>query len=139
MATDTCPATVLLIEDDERWRETIGAFLEVRGYATVLAENAEQAFTLLPTLPRPCLVLLDLLTLRIDFAGLLAALDPNDRLATLPMVLVSVTAPELFSRPACVKRPVNLDILFRIVQEHCCGGKQGGGRPVGSRDAMRVD
>lgn len=42
MATDTCPASVLLIEDDERWREAMGAFLEARGYATALAESTQQ-------------------------------------------------------------------------------------------------
>jgi CheY-like chemotaxis protein len=136
MATETCPACVLLLEDDERLRETIGAFLEGQGYPTVLAEDGEQAFELLSTLERPCLLLVDLLTLRIDWSQLFEALGPDDRMATLPMVLVTVSAPDLLSRPAVVKRPVDFDILLHMVQDHCCGGKRGGGKAVGGRDTM---
>jgi CheY-like chemotaxis protein len=124
---------VLLVEDDERWREAIGAFLEDRGYPTALAEDEEHAAHLLATIGRPCLVLLDLLTLHIDLSRLLAALGRNDRVATIPMVLVSVSAPELLSKPVAMKRPVDLEILFRIVQAHCCGGSRGGTKPAGGR------
>src|SRR5712691_8210912 len=117
MPTDHCPACVLLIEDDERIRETIGSFLEARGYSTVLAENGQQAFELLETIQRPCLVLVDLLTLPIDGRSLLSVLEPSDRVATLPMVLVSIQVPNLLSRPAVVKRPIDLEILFRIVRD----------------------
>jgi hypothetical protein len=48
-------------------------------------------------------------------------------MATLPMVLVTVTAPDLLSRPAVVKRPLDFDILFRMVEQHCCGGRAIGG------------
>ena len=133
--TEPCPACVLLLEDDERLRETIGAFLEAQGYPTVLAEDGEQAFELLSTLERPCLVLADLLTLRIDWSQLLAALGPDDRLATLPMILVTVSAPEMLSRPAVVKRPIDFDILLRMVQDHCCGGKRGGEKAVEGGDS----
>ena len=136
MATDTCPLCVLLVEDDERWRETIGAFLEARGYAITPAEDGEDAIQLLGTMRRPCLVLVDALTLQIDCARLLAQLGPNDRIATLPMVLVSVSAPGLFSRPAVIKKPVDMDILFRMVQEHCCGGARGGSGRAAGRDGV---
>jgi CheY-like chemotaxis protein len=139
MAIDTCPASVLLIEDSERWRETIGSFLEARGYAMALAEDAEEAFELLQTIQRPCLVLIDLLTLKIDCASLLAMLEPNDRMATLPMVIVSVKAPDLFSRPAAVKRPVDMEIVFRLVKEHCCGGNRVGGAAAGGRELANED
>jgi DNA-binding response OmpR family regulator len=135
MSNETCPASVLLIEDDERWRETIGAFLEARGYSTVLAEGCEQAFELLRRIDRPCLVLVDPLTLAIDCDRLLRALGPNDRMATLPMVLVSIRAPELFSRPGVVKKPANLDLLLRMVKEHCCGGS-GGKRTLGGSEQV---
>src|SRR5438445_3813968 len=135
MATEPCPVCVLLLEDNERLRETIGAFLEANGYPTVLAEDGERALELLPTLERPCLVLADLLTLRIDCSQLIAALGPDDRMATLPMILVTVKAPEMLSRPAVVKRPVDFDILLRLVQNHCCG-ERGGGRAVEGGDSV---
>jgi CheY-like chemotaxis protein len=128
MATESCPACILLVEDDDRLREAIGAFLESRGYPTTLAASGEEAFDQLAEVERPCLVLVDLLTLSIDCAALLAMLGPHDRVATIPMVLVSVSAPGYLSRPAVVKRPPPLEILFRVVEEHCCRSSHGGGR-----------
>jgi CheY-like chemotaxis protein len=138
MSTETCPASVLLIEDDERWRETIGAFLEARGYPTALAGNVHDAFALLETIDRPCLVLVDWLTMDIDFPRLVAALETNDRMATLPMIIGSVAAPELLTRPAIVKRPVDLEILYRVVQDHCCAGGGGGARSAGGERGAHV-
>ena len=110
--------------------------MEAQGYPTVLAEDGEQALELLSTLERPCLVLADLLTLRIDWSRLFSALGPDDRMATLPMILVSVSAPEMLSRPAVVKRPVDFDILLRMVGDHCCGGKRGGGKAALGGDSV---
>jgi CheY-like chemotaxis protein len=117
---------VLLIEDDERLCRTISAFLEARGYDVECAEDAPAAFELLPEMARPCLVLVDLLTIRIDRDKLLGALGHEDRLATLPVVMTPLSVPELFSRPAALKRPVDLGILGRFVDAHCCGGNLGG-------------
>ena len=134
MSTPSCPAAVLLIEDDVRLRDAIAAFLEKRGYVTVTAENVEHATQLLPSMARPCLVLVDPLTNPPDWVGLFQALTPDDRVATLPMVLVSVSNPELFLRPVIVKRPIDFEILFRIAQEHCCGGDREPGKSGGERE-----
>jgi CheY-like chemotaxis protein len=136
MATDRCPVSVLLVEDDARIRGSIGSFLERRGYPTVLADDGPHAFELLETIERPCLVLVDFLTLRIDTGKLVAALQASDRVATLPMALVPHRAPELLSRPAMVKKPVDLEIVFRMVRDHCCGEERAGGRPTGTRDSL---
>jgi len=136
MANDSCPASVIVVEDNERLRESIGSLLEAHGYPTALAESGEEALALLPTVQRPCLLLIDLLTLRFDCGRLFSELSPDDRVATLPMVLVSVSCPTLFSRPGIVKKPVEFDILLRIVHEHCCGEPRGGGKPVDGRDTV---
>ena len=132
MPTESCPRCVLLIEDDEALRQAIGAFLDARGYTTMSADNGERAVELLLStdLARPCLVLADLITQRIDWASLMSALQPDDRLATLPMALVRVSTQTLQR----VKKPVAFDLLARIVKEHCCGDDGGGEKPRGSRD-----
>jgi CheY-like chemotaxis protein len=135
MATDTCPATVLIIEDDERLAEAIASFLEDREYPTVLARDCEHALELLGIMDHPCLVLLDPLSANLDYAKVLAALQPADRLATIPVVLVSIRVPALLTRPASVRRLNDLEILFHIVQQHCCGGTRGGGAPRGGKRA----
>jgi CheY-like chemotaxis protein len=131
MATDSCPVCVLLIEDDERLREALCSYLEARKYAVLCAEDGEQALEVLKTAQRPCLILLDTLTLPIDYGKLFAALEQDDRVASLPMVLVSVSAPALFSRPATVKQLIDFDIFFRLVKQHCCGEDPGGEKAPG--------
>src|SRR4051794_19553274 len=134
MPTKSCPACVLLIEDDARLRESIGAFLEDRDYPTVIAEDGDQALELLETLDRPCLVLVDPLSQRVDCTRLVTALCAADRIATIPVVLVSVHAPELLSRPVVRRRLGNVDVLVHILKEHCCRGGAGG--PRQSSDAL---
>jgi DNA-binding NtrC family response regulator len=124
---------VILIEDDLRLRESIAAFLETRGYFTVATDTVEQAIDLLETVRRPCLFLVDPLTIRFDWPRFFASVDRSDRVATLPTVLVSVNAPGLFSKPAVVKKPVDFEILFRLVREHCCGDG-GGGKEAGGEE-----
>jgi CheY-like chemotaxis protein len=136
METGSCPRCVLLIEDDDGLREAIGAFLVARGYPTLPANNAQRAIELLvhSDLPRPCLVLADLITLHVDWASFTSALEPEDQLATLPMALVSVRAPgQLAER---IKKPLDFELLARIVAEHCCGGERGGGKTPGRSDAL---
>ena len=65
MATESCPRSVLLIEDDRALREDIAAFLEDRGYATLPSEDVSGAIALLlqEDVPRPCRCSRDLITL----------------------------------------------------------------------------
>jgi CheY-like chemotaxis protein len=130
---------VLLIEDEDALREAVGAFLEAQGYTTVAAEDAQRAVEILekPDLPRPCLVLADLITLRVDWASLMNALQQDDQLASLPMALVFVRQAGQASKR--VKRPVDFDLLGRIVEKHCCGGDRQGGKPVGGRSSLGSD
>jgi CheY-like chemotaxis protein len=131
---ESCPRSVLLVEDDDRIRARISDFLERRGYHVECAEDAGEAFDRLREIRHPCLVLIDLLTLRLDSTELLNALDRDDRLATLPIAVIPIKAPNLFSRPAAVKMSPNFEVLARIVEAHCCGGNLGGA----SDDQARV-
>ena len=87
-------------------------------------ENIEEGVSSLVSIERPCLVLVDPLTSPPDWELLFQALSTEDRVATLPMVLVAVSAPGLFIRPVLTKRPIDFEIVFRIAREHCCGGEQ---------------
>jgi len=137
MSTPFCPSSVVLIEDDLRLRESIAAFLETRGYFTVATDSLDQAIELLETARRPCLVLVDPLTIRFDWPRFFAALDERDQVATLPIVLASINAPGLFSKPAVVKKPIDFEILSQLVREHCCGEGDGGkGRSGGEGEEV---
>lgn len=135
MSARSCPAGVLLVEDERALQEAIGAFLEAHGYPTTPADGIDHALELLGDLKRPCLVLVDPMTIRVDWNRLFDALGPNDRVATIPMVLESLVVPALFTRPVVRKRPVDFEILLGIAREHCCG-ESGPARGHGSRDAL---
>jgi CheY-like chemotaxis protein len=128
---------VLLIEDDEKLRDSVSAFLETRGYATVPVEDGQRAIEQLrqAELPRPCLVLADLITLHIDWQALMGALGPDDQIATLPMALVPVKGSS--SSQQRIKKPLEFDLLARIVAGHCCGGDRAGGTTTSGRGAAR--
>src|SRR6185369_17665275 len=51
---------VLVVDDDGDLRESLGDVLRAEGYAVTLASNGREALDLLPSLHRPCAVVLDL-------------------------------------------------------------------------------
>jgi two-component system, chemotaxis family, chemotaxis protein CheY len=127
MATLSCPASVLVVEDNDDIREAIGAILESEGYEIALAENGERALELLAALPRPCLLLVDLIMPKMDGWQLLQFLSRDDRLATIPVVVLSAAAnANAAGTHRTLKKPVDLEVLVRIVHDHCCGERDPG-------------
>jgi CheY-like chemotaxis protein len=122
MATDACPATILVVEDDEDIREAIGEILLQEGYDVALAENGQEALEKLGELRRPCLLLVDLVMPKMDGWDLMAALSKNDRLATIPVVVMSAAShPKPIVSQTIVKKPIDLTMMLQIVRNHCCG------------------
>jgi len=58
--------TVLIVEDDTETRDTLTALLEKDGREIVTAGDGQEAFEWLSNVPRPCLILLDLVMPRMD-------------------------------------------------------------------------
>jgi two-component system, chemotaxis family, chemotaxis protein CheY len=129
MTTLSCPASVLVVEDNDDIREAIGELLESEGYEIALAEDGERALELLAQLPRPCLLLVDLVMPRMDGWQLLQSLSRDDRLATIPVVVMSA-ASNATTVPihSTLKKPLDLEILMQIVHDHCCGRRNPGPR-----------
>ena len=134
MANESCPATILVVEDDEDIREAIGEILVHEGYEVALAQDGQHALDLLGELERPCLVLVDLIMPKMDGWDLMQALSKNDRLATIPVIVMSAAAhPErIAGRATVVKKPIDLGILLDIVRGHCCSA--GGAGPGSAKD-----
>src|SRR5437868_427906 len=110
MTNEACPATVLVVEDDEDIREAIGDILQERGYDVALAENGEHALQLLGEVTRPCLLLVDLVMPRMDGWELMKALSKNDRFATIPVVVMSaMPKAKNLEGQRVVKKPIDLD------------------------------
>src|SRR5689334_79576 len=122
MTKSSCPASVLVVEDNDDIREAIGELLETEGYEIALAEDGERALDLLAELPRPSLLLVDLIMPRLDGWQLVNLLPRDDRLATIPVVVISAAAnPTTVPQHLTLKKPIDLEILLQIVRDHCCG------------------
>jgi len=61
VSADTHKGTVLVVDDDEDIRAVLTDLLDAEGYQPVAAENGREALDTLQRLPRPCLVLLDVM------------------------------------------------------------------------------
>jgi two-component system chemotaxis response regulator CheY len=119
----------MVVEDDDAIREAIGDILEDEGYQVVLAENGQRALELLVGVPRPCLLLVDLIMPKMNGWELLQALSQQDRLATIPVVVMSaMSGSPILPAQKIVKKPIDFAILVEIVREHCCGERGPGAR-----------
>jgi two-component system, chemotaxis family, chemotaxis protein CheY len=110
---------VLVVEDDTDIREVVASALASEGFQVYQADSGARALELLREIPHPSLILADLMMPVMNGWDLIKALSQDDRLATLPVVIVSAVdeqAPEGFRR---VKKPFDLDELLKIVSELC--------------------
>jgi CheY-like chemotaxis protein len=112
---------VLLVDDDEDVRESIGDLPRGRGYAVMTAADGAEALAMLAGIERPCIVLLDLVMPGMDGWTFLANIQGNPTLATIPVVIASAHAATHPPTGALglLRKPFELDDLFRIVSEHC--------------------
>jgi len=114
--------TILLVEDDDDIREVFAEVLRDGGYRVREAENGRVALDMLEQLnDTPCLVLLDLMMPVMSGPELLKILHDTQRLAWLPVVVLSaggspIDAPEAIK---FVRKPVTPDRLLQIVTEFC--------------------
>jgi CheY-like chemotaxis protein len=112
---------ILIVEDDPDIRESLQIVLETEGYHACTASNGKEAMAALEILDQPCLVLLDLMMPVMNGWEFLAVQRQNDRLAKVPVVVVSAIADG--ARPAgaieFMQKPVDLDALLQLVRNHC--------------------
>jgi len=118
VSTPQCLA-VIVVEDDADIREAVVTALEQEGFHVFQAENGALALEVLRTMPHPSLVLADLMMPVMDGWQLIGALSQDDRLATLPVVVVSATNEKGPIGIRQVKKPIDLDDLVKIVGELC--------------------
>src|SRR5262245_43958226 len=97
----------------------VATALANEGFHVYQAASGARALELLAQMPHPSLVLADLMMPALSGWDLIKALSENDRLATLPVVVISTVdqhAPQGFRR---VKEPIDVDEMVRIVSELC--------------------
>lgn len=120
--------TILIVEDDADIRDTLQHLLEASGYRAAPASNGQVALELLETIGRPCLILLDLMMPVMDGWAFLSALEQDDALADVPIVIVSAYTDKVTSLERAqqiLKKPVDIHALMEVVRQHCGPGATG--------------
>lgn len=113
-----------MVEDDEDIRELLIGILRRQGYTVYGARDGREGLERLSKVPRPCLILLDLMMPVMNGFEFMDALREDDVLATIPIVVVS--AYELGRNKEAygwvagrLKKPIDLSVLLRLAREHC--------------------
>ena len=83
------PSSILLVDDDADSRELLGELLRAKGHDVYLSQNGKEALSMLPGLPRPCTVLLDLNMPEMGGELVLRALAEAGASDAFPVIVIS--------------------------------------------------
>lgn len=113
---------VLIVEDDEGIRTAEKLSMELFGYGAYCASNGAEALALLETIPRPGLILLDLMMPVMDGWTFAETLSRNPVLADIPIVVVTAFSDQTRTLPwarQVIAKPPDLGTLLGTVRQHC--------------------
>lgn len=113
---------VIVVEDDDAIRETLVTALDYEGYAVGGVRDGLEALEELKKHPHPALILLDMMMPRMGGLEFLRERKHSDILMGIPVVVMS--ASEMKKPPgdevaAFFKKPIDLDLLLRVVDRYC--------------------
>jgi CheY-like chemotaxis protein len=115
MDSRTC-TTILVVQGEEALRKSTADSLRGEGFHVYEVCSVARAIELLRSIPRPALILADLLMMpAANPDALVAELGPGDRFAILPVV---ISGEGHGSHERC-KRPIPFGDLVGIVERAC--------------------
>jgi two-component system, chemotaxis family, chemotaxis protein CheY len=122
------PGPILIVEDDDDIRESLGLLLSLEGYAVESAANGVDALGMLdrPGAERPKLILLDLMMPVMNGIEFHQELRRRPALSGLPVVVLSGD-PSVDQKAAtmgvagALRKPVEGDRLIEVVRRHAGG------------------
>lgn len=113
---------ILIIDDQEGIREILTLSLEEDGFQTFSAANGLEALEVLKTIPKPGLILLDLMMPVMDGKGFLEAVKQDAHLSQLNIPIVLITAfnqAPLEGVRGVLYKPMDMDSLLKTAHEYC--------------------
>ncbi|MFP2907142.1 response regulator [Pyxidicoccus sp. 3LFB2] len=120
MATAVPRRSVLVVEDDEDIRAAIAEILEGEGYEVTIAANGSEALEELRQMPRPCLILLDLMMPVMNGHEFLAHIRDTPRMQAVPvLVLTAVSTEAPPGARGLLRKPFIVEELLDAVQTLC--------------------
>jgi CheY-like chemotaxis protein len=126
--------SILIVEDDDDVRELLEEYMADCGCIVASASDGRKALEQLGQLAsreKPCLILLDLMMPVMTGPDFLAALRANERLADIPVVILSAYhgAPAGLDVQGVLRKPFDIQQLEALVQRFCPAKTQ----PLGQR------
>jgi excisionase family DNA binding protein len=110
--------TVLIVDDEAATRDILVELLHKDGREIVTAGDGREALERLTELPRPCLIVLDLMMLGMNGFEFLRRQSTNSSIAKIPTIVLFG-----FIRPAGARhqlsKPVDVGRLLALVDQYC--------------------
>jgi len=118
---------VLVVEDNLDTRQALELVLELGGYSVQGAGDGREALAYARSLPRPCLILLDVNMPRMDGAAFRREQLADPRIREIPVVVLSALPrhhPMLgpLADIEMVQKPIDADKLISLVERYCANG-----------------
>jgi CheY-like chemotaxis protein len=116
MTSEPC---LLVVEDHDELRTAVADLLTAAGYTVRTARNADEACVVLESMPRPCLVLWDPVSVRTSLSLLARRAFEGIRIATLPIGIALAHHGIGGDGPEFKKKLTSHAALFSVVRDHC--------------------
>jgi CheY-like chemotaxis protein len=115
--------SVLLIDDDDAMRATLGEFLSAEGFLVHTARNGQDALDLLYTIDPPALILLDFMMPVMNGSQFLAAKRREARIRDVPVAILSAFTREWTGDAIGVNhvltKPIDPERMLALVEQYC--------------------
>jgi CheY-like chemotaxis protein len=111
---------LLLVEDDLAIRDAIGDFLEEEGFEVLGASNGEQGLKMLEGMPRPVLVLLDLMMPVMNGFEFLREVQARPWLSDLQVLVMSASRSHAFPKAnvvGLIEKPFAMEHLLSAIEQ----------------------
>jgi CheY-like chemotaxis protein len=117
---ETSCGSVLIVDDDVDGVDALKFLLESHGYQVNSAGNGQDALRYLRGGAHPSVVILDLAMPVMTGWQFLAVRERDEKLAMIPVIVVTASQPEIASESALVMtKPVDLDALLEQIGAAC--------------------
>ena len=113
---------VLVVDDDDDIRDSIGSLLELEGHQVVCAANGRDALEAIRDRGRPCLILLDLMMPVMDGAEFRTRQLADPTMADIPVVLITAAGPHVAKAVPSnrvLPKPLWIEGVLEVVAEFC--------------------
>lgn len=113
---DAEPRTVLIVDDESDLRNCLGDLFEDEGYRVETAADGREGLERVRSLPRPCVVLLDLIMPIMSGNEVHAAMQADPALADIPVIVLTSAPWRAPSGVLVMRKPIDLNRLLDTVK-----------------------